>query len=87
MNWERVSTDRVPVLSVPEELLAASRSPFVGRADELTATVGLALSSDAAEVVWVLGEPGIGKTRFAAESRGTQSVATGRSCSTGGATR
>ena len=55
---------------LPDGLQADTRQMFVGRAAELTQAVRvLARSADDRSFgwIWVLGEPGIGKTRLAAE--------------------
>ena len=60
---------------IPEELRADARQMFCGRADELAQAMAIVdrpkspQSDDVAPFgwVWVLGEPGIGKTRLAAE--------------------
>src|SRR5262245_28129161 len=65
VTWNRIET----AASFPlPEALAASRLQFVGRAAELRDVVSAALGSDAATVRWIVGEPGVGKSRFAAEA-------------------
>ena len=53
---------------LPPELRPDTRRPFVGRTEELGAASAV-LEDDlwATRVVWILGEPGIGKTRLAAQ--------------------
>ncbi|MFN0090938.1 MAG: ATP-binding protein, partial [Acidimicrobiales bacterium] len=51
--------------ALPAELAASGRA-FVGREAELTAAAE-ALAGEGLRVCWLLGEPGIGKTRLAAE--------------------
>ena len=64
--WESERTSSVPM---PAALAEAGRSAFVGRADErqrLTAALRAAAGGER-RIVLVAGEPGIGKTRLAAE--------------------
>jgi len=64
--WESARTSSVPL---PAALAEAARSPFVGRADErqrLAGTLRVAVGGER-RFVLVAGEPGIGKTRLAAE--------------------
>ena len=87
VHWDRVSTDGVPVLSLPEELLAASRSPFVGRSRGADCDGGTR-----AQLRRGRGRVGARRARASArrDSRPRSRravIATGRSCSTGGATR
>jgi tetratricopeptide (TPR) repeat protein len=63
--WEpRRGVDLPPL---PPELAAASRLTFVGREDELRRAVAMAMGTEEAHALWILGEPGIGKTRLATE--------------------
>jgi predicted ATPase/DNA-binding SARP family transcriptional activator len=59
----------LPVLALPPVASAAARSPFVGRADELAALARewQRVRRGERRVVSLSGEPGIGKTRLAAE--------------------
>lgn len=60
---------------IPEELRADARQLFCGRTDELAQALAIVDRGDSQQPhdrngfgwVWVLGEPGIGKTRLAAE--------------------
>ncbi len=53
---------------LPRELAAGSSKPMVGRGEEVVAAgLWLAGPSDRLGVLWITGEPGIGKTRLAAE--------------------
>lgn len=56
-------------LPLPAELSGGSPGPFVGRSAELDRATGFVTSRAGARlgVVWITGEPGIGKTRLAAE--------------------
>ena len=56
--------------SLPDELRADTRQMFVGRADELGRAMDVLTRTEASGSfgwIWVVGEPGIGKTRMAAE--------------------
>jgi DNA-binding winged helix-turn-helix (wHTH) protein/tetratricopeptide (TPR) repeat protein len=65
------ATVRAPAPSVlPQELRADARQPFCGRRDEMghaTAILDRAAHDGPFGWLWILGEPGIGKTRLAAE--------------------
>lgn len=56
-------------LPLPSALSVESSRAFVGRTDALQAAAGLIAGSpqDRLNVLWILGEPGIGKTRLATE--------------------
>ena len=56
-------------VALPSELAAPSVRPFVGRSSELSSAVGILSNRDRKRlaVLWLLGEPGIGKTRLATE--------------------
>jgi class 3 adenylate cyclase/tetratricopeptide (TPR) repeat protein len=64
--WESSRTSSVPL---PAALAEAARSAFVGRADERQRLAGALRAATVGErrFVLVAGEPGIGKTRLAAE--------------------
>ncbi len=64
-----VRTPDAPVLPLPAELAVDGPRPFVGREAEVEAASGCILDPgrDRAAVLWLLGEPGIGKTRVATE--------------------
>jgi DNA-binding SARP family transcriptional activator/tetratricopeptide (TPR) repeat protein len=59
----------LPTLALPPVVSPGARSQFVGRADELAALAGewLRVRRGERRVVAISGEPGIGKTRLAAE--------------------
>lgn len=61
--------DRVGADGIPAELAADIRHLFVGREEEIAAAAGFLSRPGAHPVrwIWLLGEPGIGKTRAAAE--------------------
>jgi DNA-binding winged helix-turn-helix (wHTH) protein len=62
----RVGWPRPRVL--PPELRTDARRPFVGREVEVDAARAFVSEDyDATRVIWILGEPGIGKTRLAAQ--------------------
>ena len=73
----RASSVESSSLPLPEDLSTAGRMKFVGRRSDLQQVLAEAWTSapqsceggegGAATAVWVLGEPGVGKTRFAAE--------------------
>ena len=65
VKWERgtIATG----LALPLELTTGGTVGFVGRKNELDELVALAQTAEQANAVWVLGEPGIGKTRLATE--------------------
>lgn len=65
--WEP-DPDRAP-LPFPAELAVDAGRPFVSRADELALAETIAGDRDRGRlaVIWLVGEPGIGKTRLAAE--------------------
>ena len=68
---------QLSTLPLPEDLSATGWTRFVGRQDVLQQALAAARTStsprygghgtEGATVFWVLGEPGVGKTRFAAE--------------------
>ena len=68
------ASGQLPVIDeLPDALQADARHMFVGREEELT-QAGAALTRSGSESafgwIWLLGEPGIGKTRLAAEVAG-----------------
>jgi class 3 adenylate cyclase/tetratricopeptide (TPR) repeat protein len=68
VHWEQQSTGLAATLDLPPDLAAAASAiPFVGRDGELHQAVGTALGTERTQALWILGEPGIGKTRFANE--------------------
>ncbi len=66
--WEPAPDE--PPLPLPPELAAETAKPFVSRAAELdrVAEVIADAGRERLTVVWLLGEPGIGKTRLAMEA-------------------
>jgi DNA-binding SARP family transcriptional activator/tetratricopeptide (TPR) repeat protein len=69
---EEIRSERsveLPTLALPPVASPGARSPFVGRADELAALAGewQRVRRGERRVVALSGEPGIGKTRLAAE--------------------
>lgn len=59
---------RAAASAIPAALRAASLTPLVGRDDELGQMTSFSSSrSDALAWIWLLGEPGIGKTRLASQ--------------------
>jgi predicted ATPase/DNA-binding SARP family transcriptional activator len=69
---EEIRSERsveLPMLALPPVVSPGARSPFVGRADQLAALAGewQRVRRGERRVVALSGEPGIGKTRLAAE--------------------
>ncbi len=54
-------------LPMPPELAIGSATQFVGRNDELELAADVALAAGHPNAIWLLGEPGIGKTRLGQE--------------------
>jgi tetratricopeptide (TPR) repeat protein len=54
-------------LPFPHSLVVRSSMAFVGREDELVEAERLLETADGTTLLWLVGEPGIGKTRLAAE--------------------
>lgn len=65
VRWERAGPD-LAVLPLPPQLTTGTAARFVGRQLELDRAVGSA-ETERAQALWILGEPGIGKTRLATE--------------------
>lgn len=69
VGWTAARAGQEPAL--PEQLAVEAARPFVGRVDEIAA-IDAALDELATgsglQVIWLSGEPGIGKTRLAAEA-------------------
>jgi class 3 adenylate cyclase len=65
VKWERGTI--AAGLALPLELTTGGGVGFVGRKHELDESVALTQTAEQAHAVWVLGEPGIGKTRLATE--------------------
>ncbi len=57
-----------PALPLPPELMVGGSTTFVGRVEELEVATDYAFAAEQAQVLWLLGEPGIGKTRLAGEA-------------------
>jgi class 3 adenylate cyclase/tetratricopeptide (TPR) repeat protein len=66
--WEPASLHAVTALPLPPELSVGGSSQFVGREAELALATECVLAVEQAHVLWLLGEPGIGKTRLALEA-------------------
>ncbi len=66
VSWLPVALPKA-VLPLPPELSIATAESFVGRANELAFALKRALETSQTHALWLLGEPGIGKTRLAAE--------------------
>ena len=54
-------------LPMPPELVAGATTQFVGREEELALATDCAMAAERTHAVWLLGEPGIGKTRLGQE--------------------
>jgi class 3 adenylate cyclase/tetratricopeptide (TPR) repeat protein len=67
VHWERAATAGASSFPVPPELSVSGGMRFVGRDEELQAAVTLATGVTRPHGLWLLGEPGIGKTRLATE--------------------
>jgi tetratricopeptide (TPR) repeat protein len=61
---EHLPSDRLPF---PHSLVARSSMAFVGREDELAEADRLLETAGGTRLLWLVGEPGIGKTRLASE--------------------
>ena len=69
LQWASLAEPESTQLRLPPELAATTSGGFVSRADELRQGDRLLSdpSRDRVAVLWLLGEPGIGKTRLATE--------------------
>jgi tetratricopeptide (TPR) repeat protein len=67
LRWERAGTAQEALLPLPPSLVSRESRRFVGREAEMSTALECALGSETAHALWILGEPGIGKTRLAAE--------------------
>ncbi len=65
VRWERAV--RSSGLPLPLQLATTGSASFVGRARELDEAIELLCDAQQAQALWILGEPGIGKTRLATE--------------------
>ena len=65
--WERAVAAGASSFPLPAELAPTGGMRFIGRDDELNRAVELATAAEQAHALWLLGEPGIGKTRLATE--------------------
>src|SRR5207253_2658747 len=61
-------TEQTASLPMPPELVAGATTQFVGREDELALVTDCVIAAERAHAVWLLGEPGIGKTRLGQEA-------------------
>jgi class 3 adenylate cyclase/tetratricopeptide (TPR) repeat protein len=67
VSWAPVDA-KAATVPLPPELALGAGTQFVGRDAELELTCECVLAVEQAYVLWLLGEPGIGKTRLAAEA-------------------
>ncbi|MEJ7582810.1 MAG: AAA family ATPase [Acidimicrobiales bacterium] len=67
VRWSRHATAGAASSPFPPELAAMGGGPFVGRGEELHNAIDTAMATERARSLWLLGEPGIGKTRLAVE--------------------
>jgi class 3 adenylate cyclase len=67
LRWERASGAQEALLPLPPSLVSRESRRFVGREAEMSRALECALGAETAHALWILGEPGIGKTRLAAE--------------------
>jgi class 3 adenylate cyclase/tetratricopeptide (TPR) repeat protein len=67
VRWERAAAAGASSFPLPHELAPVGELTFIGRDDELRQAVELATAAEQAHALWLLGEPGIGKTRLATE--------------------
>jgi class 3 adenylate cyclase/tetratricopeptide (TPR) repeat protein len=67
VRWVRAATAGASSFPLPHELAPSGGLTFIGRDDELQRAVNLATAAEQPHALWLLGEPGIGKTRLATE--------------------
>ncbi|HSS12084.1 MAG TPA: AAA family ATPase, partial [Acidimicrobiales bacterium] len=67
VRWEPSNVGAGPAFPLPPELATTGEARFVGRDEQLRAAIDLAMNAEQANALWLLGEPGIGKTRLATE--------------------
>ncbi|HUJ65226.1 MAG TPA: AAA family ATPase, partial [Acidimicrobiales bacterium] len=67
VRWERPAVPPSAAFPLPPELAGVGELPFVGRRSELSWAADRVTAADRPQGVWLMGEPGIGKTRLAAE--------------------
>ncbi|HYL51753.1 MAG TPA: AAA family ATPase [Acidimicrobiia bacterium] len=60
-------SEQVAAVPMPPELIAGAATEFVGREEELALVADCVMAAERAHAVWLLGEPGIGKTRLGQE--------------------
>jgi class 3 adenylate cyclase/tetratricopeptide (TPR) repeat protein len=65
VEWAPAETEAP--LALPAEVCLGSGSRFVGRDPELESAIETALTVEQTHIIWLLGEPGIGKSRLSAE--------------------
>jgi class 3 adenylate cyclase/tetratricopeptide (TPR) repeat protein/RecA/RadA recombinase len=66
VRWAPTAVAATITVPLPPELAATAGRAFVGRDEELDRGVAL-LGTGMTQVLWIVGEPGIGKTRLAAQ--------------------
>ncbi len=68
VHWAQEVHGTAATLDLPPDLASvAGAIPFVGRDGELRDAVAQAFGTERTQALWILGEPGIGKTRLANE--------------------
>jgi class 3 adenylate cyclase/predicted ATPase len=67
VRWERATDAGASSFPLPPELSTRGSMRFIGRDEEVQGAITLSAEIDQAHALWVLGEPGIGKTRLATE--------------------
>src|SRR5436853_554794 len=67
VRWERAIEAGASSFPLPPELSTTGGMRFIGRDDEVQNAIALSTEVEQAHALWVLGEPGIGKTRLATE--------------------
>ena len=67
VRWERAIDAGASSFPLPPELSTTGGMRFIGRDDEVQNAIALSTEVEQAHALWVLGEPGIGKTRLATE--------------------
>jgi class 3 adenylate cyclase/tetratricopeptide (TPR) repeat protein len=67
VRWERAREAGASTVPLPPELSTGGSMRFIGRDEEVHGAITLSTEVEQAHALWVLGEPGIGKTRLATE--------------------
>ena len=67
VRWDRAIEAAASSVPLPPELSTGGGMRFIGRDEEVRGATALSTDVEQAHALWVLGEPGIGKTRLAAE--------------------